>query len=258
MNRQIPTRDEVLSYLRDRSNWGRWPDNPSAGALNLIDDAKRLAAAKLVRKGRAVSLSRPFPTEPSIENPRPALQYLFTNEREGGWGSSMDFYGITYHGTATTHIDALCHIWTPDGMWDGRDPKEELTFSGAKYGSVDAWSEGILTRGVLLDVPKHRGKPYVTLEEPVHGWELEDILEAEGITLEPGDAVAFDFRTLHSARANSRATVSSTLSFRLLGDDATYRDRGARTSPDFPDINQTTGERLREDWFPLIFQAGQT
>ena len=75
-------------------------------------------------------------------------------------------------------------------MWDGRDPAKELTFTGARYGSVDAWSQGILTRGVLLDVPKHRGKPFVTLEEPIHGWELEDILEETGLTLEPGDAVA--------------------------------------------------------------------
>ncbi len=42
---------------------------------------------------------------------------------------------------------------------------------------------------VLLDVPKHRSKPYVTIEEPVHGWELEEIVEAEGIALAPGDAV---------------------------------------------------------------------
>ncbi|MEM7207636.1 MAG: phytanoyl-CoA dioxygenase family protein [Pseudomonadota bacterium] len=74
--------------------------------------------------------------------------------------------------------------------------------------------------------------------------------------VEPGDAVAFDFRTLHGANANTRGNLSSTVSFRLVGDDATYRDRGARTSPNFPDINQTTGERLREDWFPVIFSMG--
>ena len=188
-SRRVPTRQEVDSYLRDRRNWDRWGDKGSAGAMNLITDEKRLSAVKLVEKGRVVSLSRPFPVEPSIENPRPALQYLFTVDRQEGWGSAQDFYGITYHGTATTHIDALCHVWTGDGMWDGRDPKEELTFTGAKYGSVDAWSEGILTRGVLLDVPKHRNKPFVTLEEPVHGWELEDIVKESGVTLEPGDAV---------------------------------------------------------------------
>src|SRR5215510_3898769 len=74
-------------------------------------------------------------------------------------------------------------------MWNGRDPKKEITFDGATFGSVDHWAEGIITRGVLLDVPRHRGVPSVTLERPVHGWELEDIVRARGITLEPGDAV---------------------------------------------------------------------
>ena len=101
----------------------------------------------------------------------------------------MDYYGITYHGTATTHIDALCHVWDHNGMWDGRDPSEVLDFAGASYGGVEQWGNGILTRGVLLDVPKHRGKPYVTFDEPVHRWELEDIAKEEGVTLEPGDAL---------------------------------------------------------------------
>jgi len=47
--------------------------------------------------------------------------------------------------------------------------------------------------------------------------------------------------------------VSRTLSFRLLGDDVRYRQRPGRTSPNFPDINQKNGERLREDWFPTIW-----
>ena len=57
----IPTRADIDSYLKDRRNWGRWGDKGAAGAMNLIDDAKRLEAVSLVKKGRTVSLSRPFP-----------------------------------------------------------------------------------------------------------------------------------------------------------------------------------------------------
>ena len=64
-----------------------------------------------------------------------------------------------------------------------------LAFQGASYGTVDQWSDGILTRGVLLDVPRHRGSAYVTSDEPVHGWELADIAESQGVAIEPGDAV---------------------------------------------------------------------
>ncbi len=187
--RSVPTKDEVLAYLSERRNWGRWGEKGSAGAMNLIDERKRMQAVGLVEKGRTVSLSRPFPVTPTAENPRPAQHYMQVWERPGNSGAAVDYYGLIYHGTSTTHIDALCHVWDENGMWDGRKPEDTLTFQGANYGTVDAWSDGILTRGVLLDVPKHRGKPYVTVDEPVHGWELEDIVKAQGVTLEPGDAV---------------------------------------------------------------------
>jgi len=71
--------------------------------------------------------------------------------------------------------------------------------------------------------------------------------------IEPGDVVAFNFRTVHGANANTIDTKSRTISFRLIGDDARYIARPGKTSPNFPTINQNNGERLREDWFPVIY-----
>ncbi len=187
--RQAPSKDEVMSYLRERRNWGRWGEKGSAGAINLIDAEKRIDAVSLVKNGRTVSLSRPFPVEPKAENPRPAQHFMSVMERPHGGGAAMDYYGVFYHGTATTHIDALCHVWDSGGMWDGKSPDETLNFSGGTYGTVDAWSDGILTRGVLLDVPGSRGTSYVTLDSPVHGWELEEVAKAQGVEIKPGDAV---------------------------------------------------------------------
>ena len=187
--RRAPTKDEVMGYLRDRRNWGRWGENGSAGAMNLITAEKRLEAVALARNGRTVSLSRAWAVEPRAENPRPAQHFMSVMDRGNGGGAAMDFYGVFYHGTATTHIDALCHVWDDGGMWDGKTPDEILGFDGAAYGSVDAWSDGILTRGVLLDVPRHRNAPYATLDSPVHGWELAEIAEAQGVEIKPGDAV---------------------------------------------------------------------
>ena len=76
--------------------------------------------------------------------------------------------------------------------------------------------------------------------------------------MQPGDAVAFDFRTIHGANANTVAARSRTVSFRLVGDDVRYRQRDGRTSPNFPEINQQTGERLREDWFPMVYPSPET
>ena len=188
-SRPLPSREEVLGYLKDDVNWGRWGPDDQKGAVNMVDDAKRLRAAGLVKSGVAVSLSREFPVTPAPNNPTPAIHYMRKGPREPGGGMSTDYYGISYHGTATTHLDALCHVWDGNGMWNGKDPNEMIQFDGAKYGSVDHWKEGIITRGVLLDVPRHRGTDYVTQETPVHAWELDDICAAQGVQMEPGDAL---------------------------------------------------------------------
>ena len=187
--RRPPTLEEVMDYLHGaRSNWGRWGPDDQRGAVNLITPAKRVAAASLVRSGRSVSLSRVRPRTPGPDNPTPAQHYMTMNQRgSGGWAA--DYYGISYHGYATTHIDALCHVWDEHGMWNGRKPQQEITMGGARFGDIDQWRDGIITRGVLLDVPKHRGVPYVTDDSPVHGWELEEIAAAQGVKLEAGDAV---------------------------------------------------------------------
>jgi hypothetical protein len=186
--RPLPTEKEVMSWLRERRNWGRWGKDDQRGAINLITPARRAAAARLVKTGRSVSLSRPFPKEPGLNNALPAHHYMKTIPRGVG-GYAADYYGIFYHGVASTHLDALCHTWDDEAMWNGRDPKKEITFDGAKFGSVEHWAEGIVTRGVMLDVPRHRGVPCVTADTPVHGWELEDILQKRNIRLEPGDAI---------------------------------------------------------------------
>ena len=202
--RNIPSKSEVDSYLED-TNWGRWRDKSSAGAMNLITDEKRLEAVSLAKIGRTVSLSRPLPVTPAGDNPRPAQHYMHKEERPFEGGAAMDYYGVFYHGTATTHIDALCHVWDKNGMWEGKTPDDVIKFGGANFGTVEEWKDGILTRGILLDVPKHRNKPYVTLSEPVHGWELEDIATEQNVEIKSGDAVfVYSGRDKYAADNNGR------------------------------------------------------
>ena len=83
--------------------------------------------------------------------------------------------------------------------------------------------------------------------------------DAEGMdirewALEPGDAVAFHFMCLHGARGNTSTARRRAFSLRLLGDDARYTERPGRTSPPFPGHGMIMGQRLREDWFPVIFR----
>jgi kynurenine formamidase len=182
------TREDTLHVLRERSNWGRWGADDELGAVNLVTPEKRVQAASLVRAGRSVSLSRPYPKEPAGNVPRPALHYLEIEDRPPG-GAALDFYGISYHGMGCTHIDSLCHVWDEGGIYNGRDPRDVLGFRGASFGQIDNWREGIITRGVLLDVPRFRGTGCVTQDEPVHGWELAEICRAQGTEVTPGDAL---------------------------------------------------------------------
>ena len=184
----LPSRKEIDALIRERSNWNRWGKDDQKGAINLITPAKIVAATRLAQKGRSVSLSREFPKEPGPGNAYPAQHYMRTVPRGTG-GFAADYYGIFYHGVQSTHIDALCHTWDDNGMWNGRDPKKEVGFDGATFGGIEAWSEGIITRGVMLDVPRHRGTDSITFETPVHGWELEEICSKRNITVQPGDAI---------------------------------------------------------------------
>jgi kynurenine formamidase len=196
---ELPSAEDIDEFLRSRSNWGRWGDDDQIGTLNLITPEKRMAAAQLVRTGRTISLSRPVPTVPAANNPRPAEHFMYVYRRPNTKRASIgyDFIGIQCHGHTCTHLDALSHIWGENGGWNGRDPKEFMTFDGAMWGGIEHWREGIVTRGVLLDVARHRGVPYVTTDQPVHGWELQEIAEAQGVTVEPGDAVVI--RSGHEA-----------------------------------------------------------
>ena len=170
---------DYTAMYRDRRNWGRWGANDEVGAINLITPEKRAAAAALVRTGRTVSLSRVF--EPP--------QHFMQKSNRGRGGYVMDYLGFIYHGGVVTHIDALCHIWDEDGMWQGRDPDVEITTQGAQFADITHWSTGIITKGVLLDVPRHRGESHVTADRPVLGSELEEIARTQRVTVEAGDAL---------------------------------------------------------------------
>ena len=83
--------------------------------------------------------------------------------------------------------------------------------------------------------------------------------DAEGMKIlewdmDPGDAVAFHYGILHGARGNHTKKRRRAFSLRLVGDDARYVERPGPTSPPFPGHNMEPGDRLREDWFPIIYK----
>jgi ectoine hydroxylase-related dioxygenase (phytanoyl-CoA dioxygenase family) len=73
--------------------------------------------------------------------------------------------------------------------------------------------------------------------------------------LQPGDCIVFNYRTVHGAGGNPGGGRRRAFSARFVGDDAHFCERPGRTSPPYPGIGQKAGERLREDWFPTVWQA---
>ena len=195
--------------LRGLRNWGRWGPDDQQGALNLVTAEKVLEAAALIVEGEIISLSRDLPLTAASNGLKPALHYLHKKSVGiHGEGVVVDFFGLDYHGSSTTHIDALCHVWNEDGMWNGRDPDAEVGFEGVTWCGAEQLSKGIVTRGVLLDIPRWRNRAYVTEDEPVTGNELEQLIETWKLDVRPGDALVMHAGREAWERANNRSLGS--------------------------------------------------
>ena len=179
---------EAQEYLKTHRNWGRWGEDDQLGTLNLIGPEKRLEGLALARTGRTVSLSRPVPTTPASNNPNPAMHWMRKLGRPHGVSGVVDYVGMSYHGQSATHIDALCHVWDGDGLWNGKSP-DLVAADGSRWGSIEHWAGGVITRGVLLDVPAYRGTSHVDHDSPVTDTELEAAARRQGVQVRPGDAL---------------------------------------------------------------------
>lgn len=200
-----PTSDELARMAVELRNWGRWGAEDERGALNLITDEKRAQAAGLVAEGRSVSCARPLPVAPAPENPTPVAHHMISGgdavSAESRFGISRDYFAIAPHGMATTHLDALCHIFYEGKMYNGFD-KSEVRTDGAKRNSIMSGADGIVSRGVLLDIPPLRDAEFLEPGERVTVAELEGAEARQGVRVEAGDILLV--RTGRDRRKESR------------------------------------------------------
>src|SRR5262249_6177490 len=147
-------------------NWGRWGRDDQRGALNLITPERVAAAAQLVRTGRTISCSWPLDTRAGPDNPKPVLHHM-TGLQDVGVGDAgdlrftADFIGIEFHGDAHSHIDALCHMAYKGLLYNGVPVDDAVNSLGASRQTMDAAKEGLVGRGVLIDIPLLRGTKWV-------------------------------------------------------------------------------------------------
>jgi kynurenine formamidase len=182
-------------------NWGRWGPDDERGTLNHLTPDKIAAAARLVRSGRTVSMAIPISKVAAADNPTPASHHMILLHdlpvSESGLSFGMCYLGMGSHGDAYTHVDALNHVGYRGQLYNGK-PVSMLTSRGSDWGSITAYSTGIVGRGVLFDAASHRGVEWLEPGEAVTRAELEAIEKAQGVTIGEGDILVF--RTGHHAR----------------------------------------------------------
>ena len=183
------------------SNWGRWGTDDERGALNYLTPERILAAVRLVRTGETLSLGLPLNTQLGIDNPVPADHHMtMLGDEDIGSGTlrfAKDYIGADYHNASHSHIDALCHVVFDDALYNGK-PVAALTPEGAAADTIGVLRDGLVGRGVLLDVPGLRGVPWLEPGEHIFPTELEGCERKQGVTVEDGDIVLV--RTGHGRR----------------------------------------------------------
>jgi kynurenine formamidase len=203
--RSVPTDDEVLEYTSTLSNWNRWGPDDELGTLNFVTPEKRLAALRLPARGESISCSWDVDVQNGPEHHLGPPQRHFLSTGEGlndthrippAWAQPGDrqsgateYIGMVFHGYGITHLDALAHMFWDGKMYNGYPAEWVTSRLGATRLDVTGCRDGIVTRGVLVDAARHRDVPWLQPGDAVTRDEVEEILAAQNVVLEPGDAL---------------------------------------------------------------------
>ena len=154
-----------------------------------------------MRSGVVVSLSLPMSTGISPDCPNPAEFHMTQRyDAEAGLGEmgfAKDFIGVDYHSDGHTHIDALCHVAYEGRLYNGV-AADTVTDDGAADEAIALVKDGLVGRGVLLDIPRAHGVPWLEPGEHVFGEDLEAAEREQEVEIGEGDILFV--RTGHSRR----------------------------------------------------------
>lgn len=214
--------DKPGRFFGDYCNWQRIPQY----RYFIMRSPAAQMAARLMGSQRAQFFhEHVLVKEPGTDEPTP-------------WHHDLPYYCVDGDDTVS--------LWTP------MDPVPEAVCPKFVAGS-HRWGKLFYPRmfrdGENYD---YNGAGY----EPVPDIDAEpDRYEILGWSLEPGDALAFNFKTLHNAPPNPGPGRRRGFAHRWLGDDVRYCERPGKTSPPFPEmgVDMKPGDRMREDWFPVLW-----
>jgi hypothetical protein len=195
------TREQFSALFDDLNRWGTWGRDDERGARNLITPARVAFASGLVRDGVTVTLSLPVNTHAGAHNPKPADHHMTALASHASDASPVhfikDYVGADYHHDGHCHIDALCHVGYEGTLYNSR-PERAVTEHGATVNSIAVLKNGLVGRGVLLDVPRAGGVAWLEPGEHVFPADIEAAESMQGVTVHEGDILLV--RTGHARR----------------------------------------------------------
>jgi kynurenine formamidase len=188
----------LYSRLEQASNWA---SSDRRGALNNITPEQVLAAVQEVRSGRTVSLARPIEGESSPDNPEPCRHEMISGAGGDASGAGLHFaadrLAMNVHGDADSHIDALCHVIFDGKLYNGVGV-DTITAAGASDLSIDVARNGIVGRGILLDIPRVRGLSWLEAGDYITADDFTAAEHAQEVRVGQGDLLFV--RVGHSRR----------------------------------------------------------
>ena len=203
---QTPTERDVIAMMDRLSNWGRWGADDELGTINLITPEKRRRAAALVADGTSVTCARPIATDITADTTFQPLRFMVDSgegrdtappERALQRRGAAEFIGMVFHGYTITHVDTPAHYFWQGKIYNGRSCNLITSREGAQVESVDLLHDGVVSRGVLLDIAAVRGR-WLGAGEGVMPEDLEAAERAQNVRVEPGDILLI--RTGYYAR----------------------------------------------------------
>jgi len=190
----VPTTAALDRMYEDLKNWGRWGVDDERGALHYMTDERRKEASRLVVSGESISLAHDLGTEPLPEHPRPVQHHMLASgdalDSNGipGYEAARDHLSLDIHGLYTTHVDALSHMFVRGEMFGGR-PASDVRSDGARANTVLSMADGVVGRGVLLDVPRATGCTFLDTPDVVTVADLEAAEAAQDVRVTEGDVL---------------------------------------------------------------------
>ena len=186
-NRPGATRQQFEQWMTELSNWGRWGADDTLGTANLITPAKRLEALALPETGASVSLAHDLTDAaggPAFGAPF-ALDMVINRDPP----QVRDRLNLDYHGVFFTHLDAICHMVHDGRIYNGHDFVETVTEGGCSRYGIEGLRDGIVTRAVLIDMPRLKGVPYLQPGTRIYPADIEAWEKMAGVRVGAGDAL---------------------------------------------------------------------